>query len=302
MLRLSLRQLQIFVAIAQAGSTMGASERISLSQSATSAALNELERLLGLQLFERVGRRLALNENGRALLPRAQALLDGAAQIERMAREPAEQLQALRIGASMTIADVVLPQLLKEFLQDGPCQQPTWRSAVTVGNTEHVCAAVARFDIDIGLIEGPSRDPLLLATPWQTDDMVVVGAPLKRGERAARLSLPALREAVWVVREAGSGTREATDQALLPHLRGFRRSIELGTNEAIKQAVAAGLGFACLSRRVVQPMVATGLLREVGTTLPRIQRQWHWVVHRDKQPTPALNALLRLLSSSGLTA
>ena len=90
-LRLTLRQLQIFVAVARSGSTTAASADIALSQSATSSAVNELERLLSLRLFDRAGKRLLLNDNGRALLPRALALLDGAAGIEQMSRDAARR-------------------------------------------------------------------------------------------------------------------------------------------------------------------------------------------------------------------
>mgnify|MGYP006342568555 FL=1 len=95
-LRLTLRQLQIFVAVARSGSTTAASAEIALSQSATSSAVNELERLLSLRLFDRAGKRLLLNDNGRALLPRALALLDGAAGIEQMSRDGSAASRAIR--------------------------------------------------------------------------------------------------------------------------------------------------------------------------------------------------------------
>lgn len=295
-LRLTLRQLQIFVAIAHTGTTTAAAAEVALSQSATSSAVNELERLLSMRLFDRAGRRLLLNDNGRAMLPRAQALLDGAAEFERMAREPGQQLEALRIGASMTIAHHVLPRLLSSFLADRPRSAPAWRSAVTVANTSRVCDAVARFELDIGLIEGPCHDPALRIQPWLKDELAIVTAPVHAGE-GRRMSLADLRDAVWLLRESGSGTREATDALLLPHLRSYRRSIELGSNEAIQHGAAAGLGLACLSRWVVQAMVDTHQLREVQTTLPRMARQCHWVVHRDKQPTAALAQLIRMLKA-----
>ena len=117
-LRLTLRQLQIFMAVARLGSTASAAEAIALSQSATSSAINELERVLSLRLFDRSGRRLVLNDNGRSLLPRAQALLEGALDVERMGLAPEEQLQMLRIGASTTLGNHVLPGLLAAYLGD----------------------------------------------------------------------------------------------------------------------------------------------------------------------------------------
>lgn len=303
-LRLTLRQLQIFVAVARTGSTTAASAEIALSQSATSAAVNELERLLSLRLFDRSGKRLLLNDSGRALLPRAQALLDGAGGVERMARDEGAQWQALRIGASTTIGNHLLPALLAGFLDGQQHRAADWRSCVAIGNTGDICARVAAFDLDIGLIEGPCHEPSLHVQPWLRDELVVVASPdgptRRRGATAAAHRLPVkdLRDAVWLLREPGSGTREATDQALLPHLRSYRRSIELGSSEAIKHAAAAGLGLACLSRWVVDDLLKARRLREVVTTLPPITRQCHWVVHRDKQLTPALRRLIDQLPAA----
>ncbi|HSI52163.1 MAG TPA: LysR family transcriptional regulator [Ideonella sp.] len=296
-LRLTLRQLQIFVAVAQAGSTSAAGEVIALSQSATSAAVNELERLLGLKLFDRAGKRLLLNDNGRALLPRALGLLDGAAGVEQMARNPDAQLQALRIGASTTLGSQLLPGLLKRFYGEVPQQAAHWQAEVMVGNTAQVCAAVAVFELDIGLIEGPCHEPALQVQPWLTDELVLVAAP----GTEARLALKALRDCVWLLREPGSGTREAMDQALLPHLRGYRRSIALGSSEAIRQAAIEGLGVACLSRWLVADALAAGRLVQLRTPLPPLRRQCHWVTHRDKQPTQALQRFITLLAAAADT-
>ena len=301
-LRLTLRQLQIFAAVARSGSTTAASADIALSQSATSSAVNELERLLSLRLFDRAGKRLLLNDNGRALLPRALALLDGAADIEHMARDASAQTQSLRIGASTTIGNYVLPALLGQFLAASQADSATaWRSRVSIGNTGAICDAVAAFELDIGLIEGPSNQPALAVTPWLQDELVIVASPRSElvglmqsagTDENARVPLQGLRDALWLLREAGSGTREVTDQMLLPHLHAYRRSIELGSSEAIKHAAAEGLGAACLSLLVVRELIATGRLSQVRTTLPRMLRQCYIVVHRDKQPTAALEAFM----------
>ncbi len=298
-LRLTLRQLQIFVAVARCGSTTSASAQIALSQSATSSAVNELERLLSLQLFDRAGKRLLLNDNGRALLPRALALLDGAAGIEQMARDSSAQAQTLRIGASTTIGNYLLPKVLSGFFaQRHTNPASSWQSAVTIGNTAEVARGVAEFALDIGLIEGNCHEPSVSVIPWLKDEMVVVASPqnalLQTAMRApGRVPLKTLREAVWLLRELGSGTREATDQILLPHLRSYRRGIELGSSEAIKHAAAEDLGVACLSFWVVQDLLATGQLCRLPTTLPAMARQCHLVLHRDKQLTPALRDFMQ---------
>jgi len=294
-LRLTLRQLQIFVAVARHGSTLAAGGDIALSQSATSAAVNELERTLDLRLFDRVGRRLLLNESGRLLLPRAMALIDGALQFEHAARDGGAALQSLRIGASTTIGNYVLPGVLARLAQSQPAANGgAWRSRVVIGNTAAICDAVAAFELDVGLIEGACHQPSLTVLPWLQDELVVVAAaasPLAQVE--GRVPLRALRDVVWLLREPGSGTRESTDQGLLPHLRSYQRSIELGSSEAIKHAAAAGLGVACLSHWVVDDAVAHGHLVTLSTALPRLRRRCYMVWHRDKQLTPALQALVQ---------
>ena len=239
------------------------------------------------------------------MLPRALALLDGASDIEQMAHDGSAQAQSLRIGASTTIGNYVLPRLLAGFMRDSqPGEANAWRSKVVIANTAVVCNAVAAFELEVGLIEGPSHQPVLKVSPWLHDEMVVVASPdsaLAQASMAGvRIPLRDLREAVWLVREPGSGTREATDQNLLPHLRSYRRSIELGSSEAIQHAAAVGLGVACLSSWVVNQALDAGRLCRITTTLPKLRRQCHLVVHRDKQPTPTLLAFVaRVTATTG---
>lgn len=298
-LHLTLRQLQIFVAVAGCGSTTAASTQLALSQSATSSAINELERLLSQSLFDRSGKRLLLNNNGRDLLPRAQALLDAAITIEQSAQDGLAQAHSLRIGASTTIGNYVLPSLLRQFLQPSAAPSSAWQSHVLIGNTEVVCEAVMAFELDVGLIEGPAHQPTLSMTPWLQDELLLVSAthtpreidPQDANTQTAEVStvsLDALRERVWLLREQGSGTRESTDQLLLPYLHAYQRSMVLGSSEAIKLAAAEGLGVACLSHWVVADFITTGRLQVIASPLPPMRRQCYLVVHRDKSNTPAL--------------
>lgn len=296
-LRLTLRQLQIFVAVANSGSTSAASSEIALSQSATSAAVIELERVLSLTLFDRVGKRLILNDNGQTLLPKAQSLLDGAAQVEHMARDATAQLQAVRIGASTTIGSHVVPGLLTHFLDGRQQAADAWHSQIAIGNTTDICARVARYELDIGFIEGPCHEATLQVRPWLHDEMVIV-APCSSQYAEETISLHQLQDAVWLLREPGSGTREETDNALLRHLGVYRRSIELGSSEAIVHGVATGLGLACLSRWAADDSLRAGRIRLLRSTFSLPRRQWHWIMHRDKQITPALQKLTQLLTQS----
>lgn len=299
--RLTLRQLQIFRVVAETGSTAAAATSIALSQSATSAAINELERLLELQLFDRIGKRLQLNDNGRALLPQALDVLDGAGWIERWALDREAHIGTLRIGASTTIGNYLLPAVLAGFRGSLPeAVQRRWQVQVAVANTAEVAARVAAFELDLGLIEGPCHEPELTVQRWLEDELVVVAAasdPIVPGSPRHPISLAALSEATWLLREEGSGTREIINQLLVPHLHHLRPGIEFGNPEAIKRAAAAGLGISCLSRFVVADLLKTGELVAPATELPHLTRHFYYVMHRQKRRTRGLDLLIAYLES-----
>src|ERR1700722_11876107 len=135
-LRLTLRQLQIFRVVAESGSTAAAAATIALSQSATSAAINELQRVVELQLFDRIRKRLQLNDNGRMLLPQALALLDGAGWIERWALDREPHSGRLRHGASTPRGNYLLPAVLGRFGETLPdSARQNWQVQVAIANT-----------------------------------------------------------------------------------------------------------------------------------------------------------------------
>jgi len=302
--RLTLRQLQIFRGVADLGSTAAAAADLALSQSAASAAVIELERLLEVRLFDRVGKRLQLNENGRAVLPQALALLDGAGALERWARDRDTQIGVLRLGASTTIGNYLLPGILADFQNMlGLPAQGALQVQVVIANTAAITSQVAAFQLDLGLIEGPCHEPELTVQPWLEDELLVVAAardPLV--QRAQPITLAMLREATWLLRESGSGTRETIDQLLTPHLHQLRAGIEFGNSEAIKRAAASGLGISCLSRYVVEDFLASGLLVAPRSELPRLTRRFHLVTHGLKWRTRGLDLLLGYLNQMAATA
>jgi DNA-binding transcriptional LysR family regulator len=277
-MHLTLRQLQLFQAVAQTGSTTGAAERVALSQSAVSAALADLEAALGVILFDRVGKRLALNHNGRTLLPLARAMLRGAQEIEQVFQSGQLAPVRLRLAASTTIGNYVLPPLLASFQQ----QWPRARIDLRIGNTHEVVALAGALTVDLGLIEGPCRDAELAALPWLEDEMVIVAAPSHSMLPAPgqRLGVRQLRQARWLLREPGSGTRETVEQLLMPHLHHLAQASTLGSSEAIKNAVAAGMGLSCISLFAARDLLVSKQLVQVSTTLPRLIRRFA-LVHRN---------------------
>jgi DNA-binding transcriptional LysR family regulator len=294
--RVTLRQLHVFLAIAHTGSTTAAASEVALSQSAASAALSELEGGLGVQLFDRIGKRLVLNDNGRLLQPQARQMIDAAHTIEQQfSASHRTSAAGLRIGASTTIGSYLLPAMLAACTArhgDAPTQ-------ATIANTADIVAAVAAFEVDIGLIEGPCRDPELHVLPWLADELIVVCAPShplagwSTAGGGRKVPLKALRDARWLLREPGSGTREAVEQALIPYLHAVLPACEFSNSEAIKYAAAEGLGLTCLSRWVVADLIDAGKLLELPTTLPALQRRLYVIHGKRKVLSPGMRLLLQ---------
>ena len=290
--RLTLRQLEIFAGVVRCGTTAAAGDAVSLSQSATSAALKELEHALGAPLFDRVGKRLLVNDRGRALLPAVLAVLDGARSIEIAFGAGGDAAPDLRLFASTTIGNYVLPRVLAGYRRtraDASLQ-------LRIGNTLDVVTAVRQFTSDLGFIEGPCHASDVTVIPWIEDRLVIVAAPthaLARESLLCPLNASQLMAAPWLLREPGSGTREAVELALLPHLAGMEASLTLGSSEAIKNAVAEGLGVSCLSRAVVRDLVSAGRLMVLDTRLPPLTR-WFSLIHpRRKILSESLRGFMR---------
>ncbi len=273
--RFTLHQLTIFVAMARTGTTHAAAAQISRSQSAASAALSDLEKALGVTLFDRVGRRLVLNPNGRSLLAPAQAMLDQAGDIQSLFKS--ERGAHLRVAASFTIGEYLLPERISAWGKVWPKSL----IQVQVGNTKDVIEAVADLDVDLGFVEGPQTHTEVSIHPWLDDELVIIVAPDHplAGRVATRRQLA---ESHWVLREPGSGTRQVADEWLLTHLQQVSVAMELGSTEAIKRVVACGDRISCLSRYAVQQSIEDGRLAVVRAELPKVRRRLGIALHRRK--------------------
>ena len=167
-MRFTLKQLQAFVSAAQDSNVSSAAKALSLSQSAVSAAIGELESQFGRPLFDRIGKRLQLNETGKQLLPKAINLLTQAQELEQYARS-GEATGNFRVGATLTIGNYLAAQLLSDYM----ATYPTSRIQLKVANTSQIIEGMRRFEIDVGLIEGECYHPDIQALPWCDDEMVV---------------------------------------------------------------------------------------------------------------------------------
>jgi DNA-binding transcriptional LysR family regulator len=276
-MNVTLRQLEIFLAVAQREHVGRAAEVLQLAQSAVSAAIAELGRLLGGPLVERAGRRIALTERGRRLVPVADDLVRRAEDLELRFRSGGRLAGSLRLGASSTIGTYLLPRIIGEFA----VLHPEVQIELTVGNSAAIEAGLVDRSLDLAFVEGPPMQPSLAVTAWRTDRLVVFAAPIHPLARCRVATLDQLAAQRWVVREPGSGTRLVFDAALRSAGIAIDVGLQLGNSEAVKLAVGSGLGLGCLSELAIARELARGELRAVRTpdlqlerTLWQLQRRY----------------------------
>ncbi|PVZ20369.1 MULTISPECIES: LysR substrate-binding domain-containing protein [unclassified Pseudomonas] len=281
----SFRQLQVYVQAARLGGIGQAARHLSLSQSATSQSLTELERHLGVALFERSGRRLLLNDAGRRLLPLAEQLLDGLERFIEQAREPDGGLNgSLVISASATVGTWLMPRLMGRFSE----LHPQVDIQLRLRNTEDVIRDVLRLEADIGILEGRIHEPRLIAERWREDELVVICAPGHALAQRGAIDEQTLAKEPWILREAGSGTRGVLESALSPNTQ-LKVRMELSQPEAIKEAVKAGYGLACLSRLAVAAELQRGELVALRSALA-LHRTFTQVWHPARYRSPLWQA------------
>ncbi|AND71298.1 transcriptional regulator [Dyella thiooxydans] len=290
MINISPRQLQVFVQVATLGSVRAAAEHLHLTQPAASMALRDMEHQLAAPVFDRERGRLHLNPRGRELLPLAQELLERYAEFGRHGAGDAMLGGELRVGTSNTVGNYRVGELLGRFVEAHP--QVTIR--LRVANTEAIAAAMLDHALDVGCVEGPVTHPQLEVRPWRTDSLVVCARPDHPLARRRRLAAEHFAGARWVLREPGSATRALSERAL-GQLPGGLTVLELDQIEAIKQAVVAGLGIACLPEVAVTDAVAAGRLKVLHTPFLDLTRQLSILLHRQKYRGAAMEAFLRTL-------
>ncbi len=288
-MRYTLRQLEIFIAVARHESVSRAADALALSQSATSTALGELERQFDTQLFDRIGKALRLNEAGHVLLPHAVQLIEHAREIESMLARQTD-FGPLQIGATLTVGNYLATLIAADFLR----RHPSARVGLSVHNSATIMHQLLHYELDLGLIEGSCRHPDLLVEPWVEDELVVFCAPGHPLAHGRPVDMAELAAQDWILREAGSGTRETFDQALRHFSGELRVRLELEHTEAIKRAVESGLGVGCISRLALREAFRRGSLKPVETPGLDLRRQFQFVTHRRKHVTAGMREFIAL--------
>jgi DNA-binding transcriptional LysR family regulator len=289
---MNLDQLRAFQVVAECGTISRATSILALSQSAVSRQLQALEAELATQLFSRDGRAMVLTEAGRVLLDHARAVLGSV----HRAREAVAALKGLerghlRVGAASTIGTYLLPPALGAFKQ----AYPGIDLVLEVANKAHILERLLRGDIELGFA-GPrlSLDDLV-QTEYLQDELGLITAPSHPLARVRRVRVADVASEVFIIRERGSGTREIVEEELRRAGVDLPRVMEIGSTEAIKQAVAANLGVSIVSRYAVRLETASGLLAFASVEDLKLVRPLYVLHHRRRSLTQAATAFLELL-------
>lgn len=286
---MDVRDLEVFLSVAKHLNFTRAGEEVHLSQPSVSVRVRRLEEELGTKLFEQLGKRIALTEAGRLLVPYAQrvvAALDDA-------RHAVEELQGLergtlRIGASTTPGMYLVPKLVARFKR----QHPGVEIRLEIKDTRRVEEEIVRNEFDFGFVGGHLAGAEIEVTPWMTDELVLVAPPGHPLARKRRVTLEDLRGRQFISREQGSATQAAVNNKLLASGLPLETVMEMNNPEAVKKAVQGGLGLAFLSRFAVETELKAKTLAAVRVKDFNLNRELKIVYRKDKHFSRAARALI----------
>ena len=286
MLRLSVRQLEVFAAAARHLSFARAAETLHLSAPAISMQIADLEKTLGVPLFERTGRRIALTTAGEYFLVHARRLIANLKDAEdTIARLKGVQTGRLTVGVLST-AKYFVPRLMAGFMRD----HPGLDFKLEVGNRQALSELLARSEVDLAVMGTPPRDLDLRVEPFAAHPLGVIAAPGHPLGELPHIPAALLDREPFIVREPGSGTRAAMERYFAQAGIKPASIMAMSSNETIKQAVIANMGVSFLSLHTTGLEVQTGLLKVLEVDGLPLVRRWQVVHVRAKLLSPAAEA------------
>lgn len=282
-MKITLRQMEIFLEVAKAKHLTEVAKKMHLSQSAVSMALKELETDLGCKLFDRIQKRLILNEKGRAFLHSIELPIKKLRDIENDFISKKEGGELI-IGASTTIADYILPNIICEFMEKNGV-----KISLKIDNTKEIVKLVKNGDVDLGYIEGDEEDLNVIANPIGIDELVIVTAD-KDLAKKKEYFIDTLINYRWILREEGSGTRAIFLNRIKEYVTDFNLFLELSHVEAIKRALKSTKGsLSCISKIAVKKELEKGELFEIKVRGFDFSRNLYQINHKNRYESRLFN-------------
>ena len=287
-MKYSLKQLAVFDAVASQGSVSAAARKLSMTQSAVSMSLSQLENVLDRPLFTRQGNRLALSHWGRWLRPKAKRLLQDAQQIQMGLHEQQIISGSIVLFSSQTAAEHILPNLISKIDSDFP----ELRIELTVENTGHVIQCLLNHECDLGIVEGRNDDSRIYQKKLIDDHLVVFTNPHHPFANKDNVSLAQLEQAKWVLREIGSGTRRIFDGAVHGLIDNIKVWKAYESVAVLKKLVENGFYLGCLPYLDVAKEVENGQLVILPTPQLDMKRSLSFVWRKDAGDNPLRDCIL----------
>ncbi len=293
---MNLNQLKVFCEVVERKGFTRAAEALYLTQPAVSRQVQELERHFGVDLFEQIGKRIFPTEAGSILYNYAKEIFHRMDDLD-VEINQLKGLKAghLRIAASATAGTYLIPPMLGSFKR----KYPGVEVSLEIYNSQQVEQRLLEYQqLDLGVTERPVTEEALYSEPFDTDQLVVIVSTDHSLAHRGTISASDLQGERFIVREAGSGTRDLLDEEFNRLNLRVRRVMELGSTAAVKQAVAAGLGISVVSRRSIELEVDAGLLDMLHCPDMRLSREIRYVHHKDKRLSRAATAFLQILKKA----
>jgi DNA-binding transcriptional LysR family regulator len=291
MLPVTMRQFQVFESVARHLSHSRAAAELYLSQPAVSMQIKQVEEIIGLPLFEQAGKKLFLTEAGREMLHYSRTILQQLQEMELVFGE----MKGLERGhlniAVVSTANYFMPQLLAKFIQSHAGIQVS----LHVANRDSVLRQLNDNLADFAIMGMPPQDAEMDAQAFMENPLVIIAAPGHTLADRSRITPAELSGETFLVREQGSGTRRVLERYFALHRLPLPRSMEMDTNEAIKQSVQAGMGLGIISLHAIELELETARLRVPDVEGFPIVRNWHIVHRRNKRLSLAALAFKQFL-------
>ena len=275
-MKLTLRQIEIFINVVKSGHLTNVAKSMKLSQSAISMSIKELENILRRPIFDRINKKLVLNEVGRAFHKEIDPLFKKFSDIEHEFQN-SENKGMIRVGASTTIVDYLMPSIICSYMTAYPDVKITLKE----GNTQEIAKLVESGEIDIGFVEGFVSGSSIIKEKIGIDDLLVI-TENKAIADAKPVFIDELASMRWVLREEGSGTREVFLDYIKEKVDDLNIFLELGHTESIKGILKNRECLTCISKISVERELKEGKLFQVNVKSFDCKRDFLMIYHKDK--------------------
>ncbi|WP_321329003.1 selenium metabolism-associated LysR family transcriptional regulator [uncultured Ilyobacter sp.] len=294
---MTLRKLEIFYCVAEKLNMTTVSKEMYISQPAISQMIKEMEEELGVKLFNRLGKRLYLTDEGELFKTYSRRMMNLYQEFEEVLDEKKDLKKGkLKIGASSTIGIYVMPQIIREFIKD----YPEIDISLKIGNTEDIANMILKNDIDMAFVEAEVDMNEIKSEEIWKDELIIITHPDHKWGEYQEIDESDLKSEKFILREEGSGTRKVFEAAMKNNHIKYKESFTLGNTEAIKEIIMTGLGISCLSKLTVKKELDEGKLRGYKLKNFEIDREFNLIHHKDKHFSPLMKEFIKKGKEKGI--